>query len=330
MRGVFLGKLRTYAHRLLLLSVTKFYERVAKMSSTDQPIDYLMAEVPRQNAIAILLRKSLGIRLSYATSAMIEHFSVIETHHPNFACRILVVATGRTDQRTLNAFLEDFRILSSISPNVQPLQIDFKYIVNVPSHYVPDVSSLSTLDLVRDRKAVVVVLLFIIAFPDLNVPSGSYRLNSLEMITALHGSLKEYCLRIISDLASFEDIHMFETKFRMTRIWYDVLIQGNGDTNPDTIRQHVGTDSHGGQRAIRAETVEPEFLSSFKRQSIQDSSSLVAADNDEDEEEDNREDEAYDPNTCLDRVADKAWDNFIKNPDEEIYQAVLRSTRMYC
>ena len=84
------------------------YEHVAKMSSTDQPIDYPMAEVLRKNAIAIPLRKSHGIRLSYATSAMIEHFSVIETRHPNFACRILVVATGRTAQRTLNAFLEEF------------------------------------------------------------------------------------------------------------------------------------------------------------------------------------------------------------------------------
>jgi hypothetical protein len=72
---------------------------------------------------------------------MIEHMSFIETRNPEFVCRMLLVTTGHANQYILNAFLEDFRILGTTSPNVQPLQIDFKYVVDIPSHdisYLPD------------------------------------------------------------------------------------------------------------------------------------------------------------------------------------------------
>jgi hypothetical protein len=107
---------------------------------------------------------------------MIEYMSFIEARNPEFPHRILLVATGHADKYILNAFLADFRILGTMSPNVHPLQIDFKYVVDIPSYYVPYMPNSSTSVVVRQRKALATMLLFIIAFPDLNLPSGAYRI----------------------------------------------------------------------------------------------------------------------------------------------------------
>lgn len=202
------------------------------MSLVHQPADALLADILRQNTVANLLRKSFDIHVSSTTSAMIERISFIETCNPEFLCRTLLIATGYADQNILNAFLEDFWTLGTMSPNVRPLQIDFKYVVDIPKPLRSLLPDLSTSVVVRQRKALVAMLLFIIAYPHLNLPSGAYRINCLELITALHGSLKEHCLRIISDLASYEDIHMFDTNLRDTQAWRDFLIEGDGDTEP--------------------------------------------------------------------------------------------------
>lgn len=62
---------------------------------------------------------------------------------------------------------------------------------------------------------------------------------------------------------------------------------------------------------------------------MQESSSLEETDYDEGEEEDSSEDEPYDPDTYLERLADKAYNKFLKNQDEEVFQACLRSTKEY-
>jgi hypothetical protein len=75
------------------------------------------------------------------------------------------------------------------------------------------------------------------------------------------------------------------------------LIEGDEDIDSKTIAGQEGRNSYGDQRAIRAETVEPELLSSSKRQP----SSLGAANYDKDEEEDKSKNEAYDLNTYAER-----------------------------
>jgi hypothetical protein len=91
------------------------------MSLVNQSIDALTTEILRRNVIAILLKKSFGIHMSSTTSAMIEYMSFIEARNPEFPRRILLVATGHADKYILNAFLADFRILGTMSPNVHLL-----------------------------------------------------------------------------------------------------------------------------------------------------------------------------------------------------------------
>lgn len=112
--------------------------------------------------------------------------------------------------------------------------IDFRYVVKVPDHHIPDLSNIHSMCVATERKALVLMLLFIIAFGDLNIPSGAYRVNCLELIAALQGSLETQCLKITSDLASSEDIRIFETKLRQTRLWQHALVQGNEDANLNT------------------------------------------------------------------------------------------------
>jgi hypothetical protein len=175
-------------------SLIKSYRSFAKWLRKINPLTVSW----RKFSVALLLTKSIEIHISYVTRAMIEHFSVIEERHPNFACRILFVAAGRTGDCTLSDFLKDFQSLGLMLPNVHSLPIDFKYVVKTPDHHVPDVSNNSSF--ATERKVLVIMLLSVIAFRGLNTPSGVYRVSYLELIAAPRGSLETHCLRIISNL----------------------------------------------------------------------------------------------------------------------------------
>jgi hypothetical protein len=222
MSKVFHEKLSELTQILFYYFPYQILQTFRKMSPEDQPIDGFVAEILRQNDIALLLKKSTEIYISYVTSAMIKHFCVIKERHSNFTCRILFVTAGRADDRTLSDFLKDFQTLGLMLLNVHTHPIDFKYVVKTPDRHVPDVSNNSSF--ATERKVLVIMLLSIITFGDLNTPEGVFRVSCLELIAALQGSLETHYLRIISDLASSEDIRIFETKARQTRIWHDASV----------------------------------------------------------------------------------------------------------
>lgn len=273
------------------------------MSSEGQPVACARGKILRENAIALLLTKALDIHISHTTSAMIEDFSAIEAYHPDFACRILLVACGRANNNTLNEFLKDFRILGSVRPNIQPLPIDFRYVVKVMDDHVPEVPSVDSLGRAAERKSLMIMLLFILAFGEMDVPSGAYRVNCLELIAALQGSLRTHCLRIVSDVASSEDIRVFETKLQQSRVWRDALV---------------------GARAIRAGTPGLGGVTDAASQSSQELNYFEVDEGEEDEYEGGylSEHELYDLETNDESLGDIAYANIMRNLDHDVFAAI--------
>jgi hypothetical protein len=111
MSKVFHEKFSELTQILFYYSPYQILQTFRKMSPEDQPIDCFVAEILRQNDIALLLKKSTKIHISASS----------KNAHPNFICRILFVTVGRADGRTLSDFLKDFQTLGLMLLNVRTI-----------------------------------------------------------------------------------------------------------------------------------------------------------------------------------------------------------------